>query len=102
MNTKQALQWEKDVLESAKLWVNGESCIGSQYELVLIAEKYHVKLPQCMHHFIYSNSPDHVKLTGAHKTVMKTLAKLAISICKSEGISCKYPLELFAGLNKSA
>ena len=93
MTTEQAMKYEDRVLESAKEWVNGESSIDNQYELVMIAEKYKVKLPTCMHHFRYSNNPNEVSATGAFKTIFKTMSKLAKAICEVEGITCKYQLQ---------
>lgn len=87
MNTKQAIDYEKVVLASAKEWVNGEMDIGNQMELLMIAEHYGVKLPACMYHFQYSNDPDHVCATGAFKTIYKTLDKLAAAIRKAENIA---------------
>lgn len=87
MNTKQAVDYEKIVLASAKDWVNGEMDIGNQMELLMIAEHYGVKLPACMYHFQYSNDPDHVCATGAFKTIYKTLDKLAAAIRKAENIA---------------
>lgn len=80
MTTEQAMNYEKIVIDSAKDWVNGESTIGNQMELVMIADHYGVKLPACMYHFMYSDNPNHVCATGAHKTIYKTLDKLATAI----------------------
>ena len=93
MTTVEAMKYEEFILESAKKWVNGESSIDNQVDLVMIAEKYNVKLPACMHHFRYSNNPNEVCLTGAAKTIYKTMSKLAKAICRAEGIQCKYQLE---------
>lgn len=87
MNTKQAVDYEKIVLASAKDWVNGEADIGNQMELLMIAEHYGVKLPACMYHFQYSNDPNHVCTTGAFKTIYKTLDKLAAAIRKAENMA---------------
>lgn len=87
MNTKQAVDYEKIVLASAKDWVNGEADIGNQMELLMIAEHYGVKLPACMYHFQYSNDPNHVCATGAFKTIYKTLDKLAAAIRKAENMA---------------
>ena len=93
MTTEQSMQYEDRVLESAKEWVNGESSIDNQVELIMIAEKYKVKLPACMYHFRYSNNPNEVCLTGASKTIYKTMSKLAKAICEAEGMQCKYQLQ---------
>lgn len=87
MNITQAIEYEKAVLASAKEWTNGETDIGNQRELYIIAAYYRVNLPACMYHFQYSNSPNHVCATGAHKTIMKTLDKLAAAIRKAENIA---------------
>lgn len=87
MTTKQAIDYEKAVLASAKEWVNGETDIGSQMELLMIAEHYGVKLPACMYHFQYSNDPNHVCATGAFRTIYKTLDKLAAAIRKAENMA---------------
>lgn len=87
MNTKQAVDYEKIVLASAKDWVNGEADIGNQMELLMIAEHYGVKLPACMYHFQYSNDPNHVCATGAFKTIYKMLDKLAAAIRKAENMA---------------
>lgn len=92
MNTLEVMKYEEAVLNSAKEWVNGENSIDSQHELLIIALHYKVKLPACMYHFQYSNNPNEVCLTGAVKTIYKTMTKLAKAICEVEGISCIYRL----------
>lgn len=87
MNTQQAIQYEKLVIASAKDWINGETEIGNQFDLCMIADHYGVKLPTCMYHFQYSNNPNHVCATGAFKTIYKTLDKLATAIRKAENIA---------------
>ena len=86
MNTEEAIKHKKAVIESAKLWVVGESTICNQVELTIIAEHYNVNLPYAMGHFRYSNNPEHACLTGAPNTVLKTLRRLANAIRKAEGM----------------
>lgn len=86
MTTKEAMNYEEAVLTSAKEWVKGEASIEHENELCILAEYYKIKLPACMHHFLYSHSPDHFCATGAYKTIMKTLDKLAAAIRKAENI----------------
>lgn len=86
MNTQQAMAYHKAVIESAKDWVNGNSCIGNQEELVIIADYYKVKLPKAMRHFQYSNNPNEVCLTGAPKTIYDTMGKLERAIRKAENM----------------
>lgn len=84
MNTQQALQWESDVIASAKQWLTGDSSIDNQHELLVLAEYYKVKLPSCMYHFRYSRSPNDVCASGALKTIYRTMDKLATAIKKRE------------------
>lgn len=80
MNAQEAIKYTKAVIDSAVEWVNGDAPIHSEIELLIIADHYGVNLPACMHHFRYSNSPNHACATGAHKTVSKVLNKLKVAI----------------------
>lgn len=70
---------------SAKDWVRGLHAIDSQMELCMTAQQYGVELPLYARHFRSSNSPDHVKATGAHRGLLRTLGKLKKAIIKKEG-----------------
>jgi hypothetical protein len=87
VNTAEALKLEQQVIESGKHWLTGDSSIDNQYELLVLAVHYNVKLPSCMHNFRYSNSPNEVCATGAFKTVYKTIDKLAEAIRRSLEVS---------------
>lgn len=86
MTTAQAIEYENAVIASAKDWIKGETDIGNQMELCVIAEHYGVRLPACMYHFQYSNNPNHVCATGAHRTIYKVLDKLVAAIKTKENI----------------
>lgn len=80
MTIQQSIAYQAAVIASAPEWEKGESAIGNQEDLVLIADHYGVRLPACMRHFLYSRNPNHVSATGAHKTILKTLDKLRAAI----------------------
>lgn len=80
MITKEALEYEEDVIASAKDWLNGKAPINNQMELAIIADHYGVKLPACIHYFRYSDNPNDICATGAFKTIYKTIDKLAKAI----------------------
>lgn len=80
MTTSEAINYENKVLEAAKEWVHGNNSIDNTIELAIIAEHYNVKLPACMHHFQYSDSPGAACCTGAYKTIFKVLDKLKNAI----------------------
>lgn len=84
MTTEEAMQYELDVINSGKYWVEGKSSINNRCELLILAEHFNIKLPVCMSRFEYSTSPNDVCATGAHKTIFKVLDKLAIAIKTSE------------------
>lgn len=80
MNTEQAINYEKAVVNSALEWVSGNSEINGIIELLLIASAYKINLPKCSYHFQYSENPNHLCATGGHKTLFKTLDKLKAAI----------------------
>ena len=82
MNVQEMINYQNAVIESAKDWVKGEAAIDGQEELILIADHYNVRLPVCMKHFQYSEAPNWLCATGAHKTILKTLDKLKEAILK--------------------
>lgn len=53
-------------------------------ELAIIADYYGVKLPACIHYFLYSDNPEDICATEAFKTIYKTIDKLAKAIKTAE------------------
>ncbi len=87
MNIEQSEEYRKAVIASAKEWVMEEHPIGSQMEIIVIADHYGVDLPLYFKHFRYSNEPNHVCATGCHKWILAKLEKLANEIKKQEKIA---------------
>lgn len=80
MTINESEKYRAAIIRSAPEWARGENTIGSQEELCIIADYYGVTLPRYMEHFRYSNSPNHVSATGAHKGILRTLGKLRVAI----------------------
>lgn len=85
VTVQEAERYYAAIVISAKDWARGLHTIGDQMELCAIAEYYGVTLPGYMKHFRYSNSPDHVNATGAHRGILRTFGKLRKAIIKKEG-----------------
>lgn len=85
MTTQEAERQYAVIAISAKDWARGLHTIDSQMELYMIGQQYGVELPLYARHFRSSNSPDHVKATGAHRGLLRTLGKLKTAIIKKEG-----------------
>lgn len=85
MTTQEAERYYAAIVISAKDWARGLHTIDSQMELCVIAEHYGVELPLYAKHFRFSNNPDHVNATGAHRGLLRTLGKLRNAILKKEG-----------------
>lgn len=85
MTTQEYARQYAAIAISAKDWVRGFHTIGDQMELCMIAQQYGVDLPRYTRHFRSSNSPEHVKATGAHVGLLRTLGKLKKAIIKKEG-----------------
>lgn len=65
------------ILENAKLWAKGESCLPLEpIDIVVLGGYLNIRIPNCFHHFMYSDNPNYVSATGAFKTILKTLDKL--------------------------
>lgn len=65
------------ILKNAKLWSKGEECEPLEaIDISVLGEYLDIKIPQCFHHFISSDNPNHIRITGAEKTIFKTLTKI--------------------------
>ena len=84
MTITEAERYRKAVLESAPLWIHGESTISNVEELVIIADHYKVDVPRYIQHFIYSENPNHVVATGAWKNIFSFLTRLSNKIQAKE------------------
>lgn len=80
MNVQESMKYTQSIIDSAIDWVSGDAPIHNEVELLIIADHYGVNLPACMHHFRYSNNPNHACATGAHKTIGKVLERLKTEI----------------------
>lgn len=87
MTTQQTIDYENKVIESAKGWITGGESIDNQMELVMIAEHYNIKLPSYCYHFKYSNNPNDLCCTGAHRSLYKLLDKLKAKIIQVEHLT---------------
>ena len=86
MDVKQSEEYRNAVINSAKGWVKGEYSIDNQMEIIVIADYYGIKLPLYFHNFMFSTDPNHVFATGAHKSILKKLGKIAEAIKEKEGM----------------
>lgn len=84
MDIQQCEDYKSAVVASAKSWVTGYHSIDNQMEILIIADYYGVELPMYFHHFKFSNNPNHVCATGAHKSILKKLEKLSKVIKANE------------------
>ena len=83
MNVEECEKRNKMILENAILWAKGEECDSlTQLDILLIGEYVKVSIPKCFHHFIRSDNRDHARLTGAERTIFKTLLKLKDALLK--------------------
>lgn len=66
-------RYRKAIIESAPMWVCGESPISNVEELCLIADHYEVDVPMYVQHFLYSRNPDNLVATGAFYNLSRFL-----------------------------
>lgn len=73
----------KSIMINAILWAKGEECNPlEQLDIMMIGEYLNIKIPKCFHHFVRSENINQVMVTGAEKTIFKTLDKLKDRLLK--------------------
>lgn len=77
-------KYQSAILASAMDWANGQHTIDAG-EVIFLAYSYGVSLPLFFSHFRHSSSPCNVCAGGAHKGILKTLARLEKAIRNKEG-----------------
>lgn len=83
MNTEQCEERNKMIIKNPILWAKGEECDPlTQLDILLIGEYVKVNILKCFHHFIRSDKNDCARLTGAERTIFKTLDKLKYALLK--------------------
>ena len=84
MDFKTCKKYTESIIAAAPDWAKGKATIDSPEELVIIASHYNIDLPISCHHFRFSESPEKVTATGAHKTILRTLDGLKRAILATE------------------
>lgn len=81
MTTEEVEKLNNNILENAIDWANERDCLPlEQYDIVVLGEYYHVRIPKCFNKFVSSTNPNCIRLSGAEKTIYKTLDKIRKAI----------------------
>lgn len=83
MTINDCCKYQSSILASAIDWANGQHTIDAE-EVVFLADHYCVTLPLYFEHFRYSPAPGNVCADGAHKGILRTLARLEKAIRSKE------------------
>lgn len=83
MTIQECDKYQSYILSSAIDWANGQHTIDAE-EVVFLAYRYSVNLPLYFEHFRYSSAPGNVCADGAHRGILRTLARLEKAIRSKE------------------
>lgn len=77
MNFEQCDKRNQAIIENAKKWSKGEECIRlKQLDILILGEELNIRIPKSFKHFHCSTNPNDIKVTGAERTIIKTLDKI--------------------------
>lgn len=85
MTVKECKKYYNAVVSGGIEWAHGNGEICNLDELRILADKFNLPMKSYCYHFVYSDNPNRVSATRAHKSLLFWLNRLQSNILSSIG-----------------
>ena len=87
MTLEQCAERNQAIYDNAVEWANERPCMPlEQFDIVVLGDILDMWIPKGFNNFILSKKINHALLTGAEKTILKTLDRIKEAILEREKV----------------